>query len=138
MRPRWFRWSVGTQGVLVLAAGIAMFAVPSTAAHLWAWTLTPLTARAVSAWLIGLGLVMLASVREDDWARIRPATAAYAGLGIMQIIALARYGSDVEWGSARAWVYVIVVAAVLVTGVAGWVTGRRTLAAAPATAAGAA
>jgi hypothetical protein len=135
--PRWFRWSVGAQGVLVLGIGATMFAVPSTASHLWAWTLTPLTSRAVSAWLVGLGLVILASVREDDWARIRPATAAYAGLGIMQVIALARYGSDIDWRSSRAWVYAVVVAAALVTGSVGWLTARRALAAAPAPVAGA-
>ena len=47
------------------------------------------------------------------------------------LFALARYGSDVDWGSARAWAYVIVVAAVLTTGVAGWVTARRALVTAP-------
>jgi hypothetical protein len=51
-------------GMLIL--GVALFVAPLGAGVLWPWELTPLTGRAVGAWLIGLSAAKL-----DELARAR-------------------------------------------------------------------
>lgn len=41
-----------TLGVLLFGLGAALYLVPSVQSVLWPWPLTPLTARAVAAWLV--------------------------------------------------------------------------------------
>ena len=40
----------------LVGLGIALFAAPDAVARIWPWPLTPLTARAIEAWLVGLFL----------------------------------------------------------------------------------
>jgi hypothetical protein len=123
--PPLYRAVAWAQAAVALAVGVSLFVVPSTAARLWPWTLTPLTARAVAAWLIGLGLVLAAAPIENDWSRLHPATAAYAVLGILQTVALLRYPDDVAWGSPQAWAYLVFLGSVFVVGTYGWFAARR-------------
>jgi hypothetical protein len=121
---RWYRGLLLLLGLVALGMGIALFVAPDAAKKAWSWALTPLTARAVAAWLIGLGLVALAAVREDDWDRIRPVTYGLVTLGLLQSIALARYGDEVRWGSPTAWVFVAFLLVVLLAGAFGVVKAR--------------
>jgi hypothetical protein len=123
--PVWFRAAIGIQSVIVLAVGVAMFAAPGTGRVLWPWPLTPLTARAVSAWLLGLGLVIATAFYENDWVRIRPATAAYAALGFFQFIALARYRDAPSWSDPASWAYVAFLVSATLVGVYGWGASNR-------------
>jgi hypothetical protein len=122
--PRWFLGLIAVQAAAVLVAGVALFVVPDEAGNWWPWTLTPLTARAITAWLIGLGLVLLSSLREKDFIRLRPATLSYIVLGALQFIALVRYPDEVDWGAIRTWVYIAFLISVLVVGVYGWARSR--------------
>lgn len=90
----------------LLGIGVALFAVPSRTANWWPWALTPLTARAVGAWCIGLGVAAAHARWEDDVARLRPAAAAFVWFAGLQAIALVRHGDDLQWDHAAAWVYV--------------------------------
>ncbi|MDP9342713.1 MAG: hypothetical protein M3Q23_11615 [Actinomycetota bacterium] len=126
--PRWLRALLAVQGVIVLGVGGALFVTPGTATHLWPWALTPLTAQAMSAWMAGLGVVLLTAVWENDWTRVRPALFAYVGLGALQGIALARYGDLVRWGQPSAWLYVAVLASILAVGIYGLLASRGTTA----------
>jgi hypothetical protein len=123
---RWVRLFFGAYAAALLAVGIGLFLVPEATAALWAWTLTPLTGRATGAWLIGLGLAAAQIVRENDVLRVRPALLSAITLAILEIVALLRYSSYVDWTRAQAWVYVIFVVALLV--VSGSVA-RRSIAA---------
>jgi len=123
--PRWYRTVLAVQAAVVLTVGISMFAVPGTAAHLWPWPLTPLTARAISSWLVGLGLVLVAAIRERDWTRLRPATFAYVVLGVLETVALLRYPHTVDWVRPAAWAFVVMLASVLATGLFGVAAARR-------------
>lgn len=123
--PGWYRAVLVVQAVLFVGVGAVLFAAPERTAGLWPWTLTSLTARAVGAWVIGLGLVVAQASWENAWERIRIATVAYVVLGTLQLVALARYGDQVEWGRPVAWVYVVLLASMLLLGVYGWVAGFR-------------
>ncbi len=127
--PSWYLGALAVHAVLLVGVGVSLFAAPSTASTLWPWPLTPLTARAVASWIIGNGLVVAAALFERDRRRIRPATAAYIALGVLQLIALARYGSTVRWGSVVAWVYVAFLASAIGMGVYGRLPQREARAA---------
>ncbi len=118
--PSWSRWVLGVQGAVLLPLGIALFVAPSRSTW-WPWTLTPLTSQAVGAWLIGIGVGLVHAIIEADLRPIRPGLVAFAVLGALQLVALARYPGDVEWGHAGTWVYLAFVASVLLVGTMGLV-----------------
>jgi hypothetical protein len=113
--PSWVRWVLGVQAAVLLPVGVALFVAPSRSTW-WPWMLTPLTSQAVGAWLIGVGVGLVHAIIEGDLERIGPGLTAFALLGALQLVALARYAGDVEWGRAGAWVYLASVASVLVVG----------------------
>jgi hypothetical protein len=126
--PGWLAAVLAGQGAIMLAVGIALFAAPRTAATLWPWSLTPLTARAVAAWLIAFGVASGLALWERDLERLEIAAVAYTLFGLLLLIALIRYGDEVRWGSVAAKVYLAVLLTVPLTGAAGWwisVRGRR-------------
>ena len=57
--------------VVLLGTGVVLLVAPATAAVLWAWPLTDLTARAVGAWLVGLGWAAGHARLVDDVAGVR-------------------------------------------------------------------
>src|SRR2546428_13867831 len=78
--PMWMRIAVLTQGVGMLAVGLGLFLAPEIVKQAWPWGLTPLTARAIGAWLIGIGFAAFHSGREDDFLRSPPLRAGVIGL----------------------------------------------------------
>jgi hypothetical protein len=75
--PAGVRTTFGTLGVIVLAGAIAAFIAPRLAVEIWAWPLTPLTARVIAGWfaLMGVGAVALAC--EPRWSAIRVALQSF-------------------------------------------------------------
>ena len=55
--------------MVMLPVGAMLFLAPQLTAPVWPWMLTPLTARAVGAWLVGLGTVAALGIRENDFDR---------------------------------------------------------------------
>src|SRR2546428_10434662 len=53
--PRWMRIAVLTQGVGMLGVGLGLFLGPDIVKQQRPWRLASLTARAIGAWLIGIG-----------------------------------------------------------------------------------
>jgi hypothetical protein len=130
--PAWYRAAIALQAVVALGVGAALFAAPNWVAGWWPWLLTPLTARAMASWLLGLGGVLAAVVYENDWDRIRLAAVAYTVLGVLQLVALARYSGHAIAGLSLD-LYLAFVGTVLILGAFGlWKSrafwGRRPLA----------
>lgn len=116
--PAWLCAVLAVQAIVLLGFGIALFAVPGSAAPLWPWTLTPLVAQATGAWLISLGVAAAHALAERDARRLRPGAVGYILLAVLQAIALARYPHEFAWGSASGIVYLIFLATMLLTGAA--------------------
>ncbi len=111
---------------LVLAGvGIALFAAPDTADELWPWMLTPLTARATGAFLVGFGAAAAQAAWENDIGRLAGSAYAYATLGLLELIALLRYPDELDGSGLRGIGYVAFAVLVLLTGVAGSVRAGR-------------
>src|SRR5215210_7676599 len=93
---------LAVQGLILAGVGIALFIAPlDVAGEIWPWELTPLTGRVIAAWLIGLAVGVACVLRENDWARSRPAAVSYMFFGLLEIVALLRYSDDVDFDSAR-------------------------------------
>jgi len=123
----WLRSLLGIQSVMLLGIGVALFLAPQIAGVVWPWKLTALTARAVAAWLIGLGIGAGQAVYENDFARLRVAMISYTLFGLLEFLTLLRYWSSVDWTAIQLWLYVVFLASVLVVGVTGWLApvGQR-------------
>jgi len=121
--PGWLCVLLAAQAAVLLGLGIALFAAPGAAAPLWPWPLTPMMAQAIGAWLIALGVAAGHALLERDALRLRPAAAGYIVLAALLAIALARYPHQFAWGSTRGIAYLIFLATMLLTGVAGLARG---------------
>jgi hypothetical protein len=108
------------QAALLLVLGAALFAAPLDVAEVWPWPLTELTARAIAAWLVALGGLLAAIAWEGDRSRIRIGLWMLVTFVVLQAIALARYGDELDWSSPEAVIYLAALAVIAVTGAWGW------------------
>jgi hypothetical protein len=123
--PEMLRVGFAAQAAVLLAVGAALFVVPEATLGHWPWALTDLSARAIGAWLLGLGLCAAHLVGENDLERVQPACASAALLGGLQLIALVRFAADVAWTQPQAWLYVAFLITLLATGACGVWWKRR-------------
>jgi hypothetical protein len=122
--PRWAVLVLGTQALLLVILGVALFVLPAEAASLWSWTLTPLTARAIGAWLVGIGASAAQAVWEGDWERIRVGMLGYAAIAALELVALARFADTPDWSAPSAWILVLFLVVMLAMGLSAAVAGR--------------
>jgi hypothetical protein len=104
--------------------GAALMVAPGSVASSWPWELTALTARALGAWLIGMGLVVGAGALEADWTRLRPVMVSGVLLAVLEGLALVRYAGTVEWGNVMAWLFVLAIGALAAISASGLARGR--------------
>src|SRR5437667_7407909 len=112
----WMRALVLGQGVGMLAFGVGLSAIPDIIAPSWPWPLTTLTARAIGAWLIGIGVAALHANRENDVSRIRPLAGGYTAFALLELVAIARSTGNVNWSAPAAWVHLAFLLSVLPLG----------------------
>lgn len=126
--PLWFRLVLGFQAALMLLLGIGFLFAPESFAPFWAWNLTPLTGRAIGAWLIGIGVAGAQSVFENDWLRLRPAMMSYMLWGFLQGFNLLRYpnAAGLDWDHLKTWAYCVFILSILLIGTFGtWQAQRK-------------
>jgi hypothetical protein len=122
-QPGWLRASLALQSLVMLVVGVVLFIAPL--APVWPWQLTPLTGRAVGAWLIGVGVIVAHMNLENDWGRGRATMISYTLLAILELLALARYPMVVAWNALSTLLYVLFLVSVLVIGGYGWLAARQ-------------
>jgi hypothetical protein len=128
--PRWFRLVAGVQAAAFIGVGTALLVAPTqTADAIWPWELTPLTGRAIAAWLTALGVVLAHALLENDWIRIPAAPPTYTAVGVLQLVVVVRYADDLDWGGFEAWLYLLWFVSVTAVGLAAWMLARRARAA---------
>jgi hypothetical protein len=121
----WTRAVLTLQGLVLAGIGIPLYAAPADVATIWPWELTPLTGRAVAAWLVGVGIAALAAVRENDYVRLRTLFAANVLLGCLQLVGVLRYTGTLDWSSAGSWLYVVFLSTMVAVGAHGWHRGTQ-------------
>ena len=90
----WVRLFVGLVGVATLLISIVLFVVPETMIEVWPWTLSPLTARVMSAMFSLPGLVGIGIASDARWSSARIILQSQAFSIILILIAAARSGLD--------------------------------------------
>ena len=123
--PAWMLIILIVQGAIMLLFGIAMLLFPELTIPLWPWKLSALTSRAIGAWGVGIGVIVLHASWENDWARLWPMFTGYLVYGSLQAINLLRYPDVVDWPRFSALAYTMFVVSVLLIGAYGtWKTWR--------------
>lgn len=113
------------QGVILGVTGLALLLVPVTVSPLWPWGLTPLTGRAIGAWLFSVGFAVIHAAWENDHRRIRALAVSYLVLVILQCLALARFAGDFAWGTLSGVLYLAFLAWMVALGVVLNLTRQR-------------
>lgn len=116
----WVRIVLVIQAAIMLLVGVVMLLAPRAVLGRWPWELTPLTCRAIGAWAIGIGIIAAHAAWENDWWRLRPMMLSYTVLGLLQIITVLLYPTDLDWNHAAAVAYVFFLATILLLGGYGW------------------
>ncbi len=109
----------------MIPLGVALFLFPGTTARVWPWTLPPLSAQVMAAWLLAFGVLAAHSIYENDFTRVRCAMLGYPFLGAMQVLMLVRFSDEVRWEDPSAWVYVTALLSLFVLGGYAWVAQSR-------------
>lgn len=102
----WERALLLLVALVMIPFGVALFVAPGWADGAWPWALTSLTARAIGAWLAGVGTVVLHMHWENDWKRIVPGPPELGLLGLLHLGAVARFSNEFNWDGVGAWLYV--------------------------------
>ena len=124
--PAAVRGMAAIGGAGLAAAGVVLLVDPGAESWMWPWLLTPLTGRAVGAWLVGLGVALAHIAWEADWWRVRPATASAGVFGVLQLVAVLRYLDEPLWDAPQTWVYMTALIGFVGLGLWGWrAAGRR-------------
>ena len=105
--PAWIRWLFMICGSLIAAGAILVFIFPNLLIPVFPWKLTPLTARSLCAWIMIVGVILLAMVRENDKARIRLGTPILILLLPTLVIQMVRFANEVNWASPLLWLGLI-------------------------------
>jgi hypothetical protein len=121
--PGGLRWLLVGLAVLLLAPGAALLVAPTWAADGWPWPLTPLTARAVGAWLVGLGWAAAHARLVDDPGSVRPVGLTGVAFVALEAVALLRHGDALDWSGWQAAAYVAGLAWIAV--VSAWILALR-------------
>jgi hypothetical protein len=121
--PAGLRWLLVGLATLLLASGVALLLAPERAADGWAWPLTPLTARAIGAWLVGLGWAAAHARLVDDASSVRPVGLTGAAFVVLEAAALLRYGDALDWSLWQAAAYVVGLGWIAVVSV--WILALR-------------
>jgi hypothetical protein len=121
--PRGLRLLLAGIAAALLLSGAALLVLPAQAATLWPWPLTALTARAVGAWLVGLGWAAAYARSSGDARTVRPLGLSALAFALLQTVALLRYGDGLAWVGAPAIGFATVLLAIGVAG--GWILALR-------------
>ena len=109
-------------GAVLLAVALTIYVFPSLLIDVAAWGFTPLTARTLCGWLIGISLMQIWMSREGDWGRAKLATTMLMVLPLSMTFQLLRFSSQVDWGNVMVWVLLADVAAVGLLSAYLWAT----------------
>ena len=114
--PSWLYWMlILCGGLLTLIAALTLF-FPGFLISVFPWQLTPLTARALSGWLIAVGTIMLWMSRENNQTRARLATPMLILILPALLMQMGRFAEQVNWNSPVLWISFILFAIIFFCG----------------------
>jgi hypothetical protein len=119
---------LSAQAAVLAVVGVLLFADPVRWTSIWPWPLTPLTGQAAGAWLLGIAVGLIVVIREADLIRTRPGIVAYALFGTFELLAVARYASDIAWDQVQSWIFLAMLVSIALVGWLGVIVSNAALA----------
>ncbi|HUG33399.1 MAG TPA: hypothetical protein VMJ90_01420 [Anaerolineales bacterium] len=117
--PGWMRSLLILHGLTGLITGIFLFMFPQAIIPHWAWSLTPLTSRAMAAWFLSFAIVDVILFSDNDWMRTKVIAVEYAVSVLFALLALVQYSNEVNWPGLGALGFLAYLAVMLIIGVVG-------------------
>lgn len=105
--PAWMRGGFVVLAAFALLCGLGLFIRPEATSPLWAWTVTPLAARAVSSWLTAFGVACGALALENDIKHGAGTCSSLFAFCVLELIVVARYTAAIDWGKPLAVAYIL-------------------------------
>jgi len=131
--PEWLTAVLATEGAVLGAAGVVLYASGSTVHHheprvaagFWPWELMPLSSQVIGAWLIALGLAAALAIHQGDLSRLLVSAVTYCTFGVFQFVAVFWYWPQLRRDDVWLWGYLVLLAAIVLTGAYGWRAARN-------------
>ena len=131
--PGWLTGLLAVEGMVLLAAGVLLFAGGMTVHHheatdvvgFWPWGLTPLSSMVIGAWVIAFGVAAFWVIQDGDLSRLLVSGVTYTAFAVFEFVAVIWHWPQVSAKDPWLWAYLAVLAVILVTGVYGWWAARR-------------
>ena len=121
----WLRLVLAVQGTALLAFGALLFIDPASFDSIWLWPVTPLTGRAIGAFICGFGVAAWFAIRANDLISLGGPALAWGALGGLELLAVALQGGDLTASGLATAAYLAFFASVLVVGAYGALAARR-------------
>ncbi|WP_433299137.1 hypothetical protein ACQP2F_45390 [Actinoplanes sp. CA-030573] len=124
VEPRaWFMvLPVAVVAVIGTAIGVLALLFPAAVAPRWPWPVSDLDVSALGVWALVFGVGSMLALREGDADRQRVGAINYLVAGGAAVVAMMRSAGEIDWSSAYAWMYLIAMLALALTGLVGWAT----------------
>jgi hypothetical protein len=130
--PGWLTGVLAAEGAVLFVAGAVLFAGGLTVHHhpksvtgFWPWALMPLSSQVIGAWLIAFGVAAALVIRERDLSRLLVSSATYTAFGVFEFVAVLWYWPQVSRHDPWLWIYLTLLAAIVMTGGYGWRAAGR-------------
>jgi hypothetical protein len=130
--PEWLVWVLAGEGVVLSCVGAVLFLGGMTVHHhespltaFWPWSLTPLSAMVIGAWLLAFGLAAEMAIQEFDLGRLFVSGVTYTAFGLFELVALIWHWPQVDPRDPYLWAYLALLVAIVVTGGYGWRAARH-------------
>lgn len=123
--PRWAQGFLCVHAAVLLGVGAALFVAPEDVASIWPWSLTPLTSRSIAAWMLALGASASQALYERDWMRLRSPFPGYGAVGVLALLALARFSDTPDWSAPAVWFYAAFLASMVAFATYATAAARR-------------
>jgi hypothetical protein len=105
--PKWLRAAMFAAGGIMCAIAAWMFLDPNGAIAVWPWALTPLTSRAIAAFVAIPAVGWLRIVVDGRWSAAKPMLETLAIGLVLLLVAVVRAWEQFDHGSGFTYAYVI-------------------------------
>ena len=125
--PTWLRAAMFAAGGSMCAIAAWMFLDPNGAIGVWPWALTPLTARAVAAFVALPAIAWIGIVADGRWSAAKRMLETVAVGLVLLLVAVARAWAQFDHGSLLTYAYVSGLAGTLaaIGALYAWMERRR-------------
>jgi hypothetical protein len=105
MLPRSYRVAFAVFGAVLTGVGLVLLVSPATMIDFWPWTLTPLTARVMSAMFTLTGLIGVSIAVDGRWSASRYILQAQLVAVTFFLLAVLRARGEWDWSRAVSWFF---------------------------------